>query len=227
MRIKALGADDIPWNYSPAVHPKQCDCYNCGIYILKFAEALLLDGNGGSTQFSDSREDLEKYRKEIAEQLIECSGKKFIYAALPGIKWLVLYASDGFIPNAKGKQCFRKGKFEWLSCTAALIYATNEAQLPPISSAPSAMTMQRAAFVPSKKPESYLVMQHIKVTSKTRARRCESCKSAFKEKGCIKQRYIIGNYGPRPFFKKTTKTWNDGTRNYYYCVKNCLKTEGM
>eukprot|EP00794_Sanderia_malayensis_P010358 gene10358-11435_t len=76
MRIKALGADDIPWNYSPVVHPKQCDSYNCGIYILKFPEALLLDGNSGSTQFSDSREGLEKYRKEIAEQLIECSDDK-------------------------------------------------------------------------------------------------------------------------------------------------------
>eukprot|EP00794_Sanderia_malayensis_P018507 gene18507-20366_t len=74
-----------------------------------------------------------------------------------------------------------------------------------------------------------LQLQHamtmIKVTSKTRARRCESCKSAFKEKGVIKQRYMMGNYGPRPFFKKATKTWHDGTRNYYYCVKKeCLKT---
>eukprot|EP00794_Sanderia_malayensis_P001400 gene1400-1546_t len=238
MRIKALGADDIPWNYSPVVHPKQRDSYNCGIYILKFAEALLLDGNGGSTRFSDSREDLEKYRKEIAEQLIECSDDKEtgwcsicgLYRSEDSEIMACTICSRWIHTNCKGETMLQEGEsFECSSCTAALIYATNEAQLPPIGSAPSATTAPKAASTPSKKPESHPVTQHamtmIKVTSKTRARRCESCKSAFKEKGCIKQRYMIGNYGPRPFFKNATKTWHDGTRNYYYCVKKeCLKT---
>eukprot|EP00794_Sanderia_malayensis_P013469 gene13469-14860_t len=238
MRIKALGADDIPWNYSPVVHPKQRDSYNCGIYILKFAEALLLDGNGGSTRFSDSREDLEKYRKEIAEQLIECSDNKEtgwcsicgFYRSEDSEIMACTICSRWIHTNCKGETMLQEGEsFECSSCTAALIFAINEAQLPPIGSAPSATTAPKAASTPSKKPESHPVTQHamtmIKVTSKTHARRCESCKSAFKEKGYIKQRYMIGNYGPRPFFKKATKTWHDGTRNYYYRVKKeCLKT---
>ena len=63
----------------------------------------------------------------------------------------------------------------------------------------------------------------IKTSSKTRASRCESCKAVFKEKGIIRQRFMIGNYGPRPFFKKSLKTWHHGTRNYYYCARRqCL-----
>eukprot|EP00794_Sanderia_malayensis_P004479 gene4479-5073_t len=212
MRIKALGADDIPWNYSPVVHPKQRDSYNCGIYILKFAEALLLDGNGGSTRFSDSREDLEKYRKEIGEQLIECSDDKEMgwcsicgfYRSEDSEIMACTICSRWIHTNCKGETMLQEGEtmlqegesFECSSRTAALIYATNEAQLPPIGSAPSATTAPKAASTPSKKPESHPVTQHamtmIKVTSMTRARRCESCKSAFKEKGCIKQRYMIG-----------------------------------
>eukprot|EP00794_Sanderia_malayensis_P020747 gene20747-22776_t len=180
MRIKALGADDIPWNYSPVVHPKQRASYNCGIYILKFAEALLLDGNRGSTQFSDSREDREeKYRKEIAEQLIECSNDKETgWCSICGFQrsedseiMACTICSRWIHTKCKGEAMLQEGEsFECSSCTAALIYATNEAQLPPIGSAPSAMTTPKAASTPSKKPESHPVTQHamtmIKVTSK-------------------------------------------------------------
>eukprot|EP00794_Sanderia_malayensis_P016407 gene16408-18044_t len=44
--------------------------------ITQFAEALLLDGNGGNTQFPDSREELEKCRNEIWEKLNKCSDDK-------------------------------------------------------------------------------------------------------------------------------------------------------
>ena len=44
-----------------------------------------------------------------------------------------------------------------------------------------------------------------------------------KEKGIVRQRFMIGNYGPCPYFKKTTGTWHNGTRNYYYCARrSCL-----
>eukprot|EP00794_Sanderia_malayensis_P002309 gene2309-2659_t len=88
-----------------------------------------------------TREDLEKYRKEIAEQLIECSDDKETgWCSICG-----LYRSED-------SEIVREGEsLNARHAPAALIYATNEAQLPPIGSAPSATTAPKAASTPSKK----------------------------------------------------------------------------
>eukprot|EP00794_Sanderia_malayensis_P001705 gene1705-1900_t len=75
----------------------------------------------------------------------------------------------------------------------------------------------------AKKPPREHNLKMLKTSSKTRASQCETCKADFKEKGTVRQRFHIGHYGPRPFFRKATNSWHHGTRNYYYCArKDCL-----
>ena len=44
-------------------------------------------------------------------------------------------------------------------------------------------------------------------------------KALFKEKGTITQQFMIGKYGPQPFYKKCLKPWHHGRRNYYFCAR--------
>lgn len=120
--------------------------------------------------------------------------------------------------------------FECASCIKALI---NEAESfcsegiqgqPEAHSSPVSTSGTKRD---EKKQRSETATRHnltmLKTSSKTRAVRCESCKSPFKEKSIIRQRFMVGHYGSRPFFKKSLNKFHHGTRNYYYCVRReCL-----
>eukprot|EP00794_Sanderia_malayensis_P005822 gene5822-6519_t len=167
-RVTSLNCQDIQWTYCPIEHPKQRDSNNCGIYTLKFAEQIIVSENA---QFPNSSQDLNDYRRVIAEELIAASDKH-----------------TAAVPVAQSSPVSTKEK--------------NKCRL---------------------EPTNAYKMRLMITTSKTRAARCEQCKAPFKEKGIVRQRLIVGNYGPRPYFKKATGTWHNGNRNYYYCArKKCL-----
>ena len=118
--------------------------------------------------------------------------------------------------------------FECASCIKALIHETENLSSediqgqPEAHSSPIKMRRDKEKQKKAETPTRYNLTM-LKTSSKTRAVRCESCKAPFKEKSAIRQRFMIGHYGSRPFFKKSMNMFHHGTRNYYYCVrKNCL-----
>eukprot|EP00794_Sanderia_malayensis_P011664 gene11664-12869_t len=251
-RVKNLNSLEIEWQFVPIAHPKQKDSYNCGIFVLKFAECLMKEDG---VNFAHSKEEMQRYRREIAETLIESSNTD-----VPS--WCrVCGRYNGDNETLSCATCFRwihvccKGKtedghvFECASCIAALVKETERSEkIPPPSSqmqsTPSrerdpnnhdmkgkanqeekseqernAKPTAKEVKGTAKKPPREHNLKMLKTSSKTRASRCETCKADFKEKGTARQRFHIGHYGPRPFFRKATNSWHHGTRNYYYCVR--------
>eukprot|EP00794_Sanderia_malayensis_P017106 gene17106-18828_t len=225
-RVTSLNCQDIQWTYRPIEHPKQRDSNNCGIYTLKFAEQIIVSENA---QFPNSSQDLNDYRRVIAEELIAASdhqetGWCRVCGTYRGdTRTISCTSCNRWIHwKCKGESSVNGDGFECAVCINALTLETDKhtAAVPVAQSSPVSTKEKNKCRL---EPTNAYKMRLMITTSKTRAARCEQCKAPFKEKGIVRQRLIVGNYGPRPYSKKATGTWHNGTRNYYYCArKKCL-----
>ena len=125
-------------------------------------------------------------------------------------------------------------EFECASCLLVLAESTFEPMKPLSPMKPSMESTPVAAKSEGtnskeekrkrRQPGQMHDMKMIMTTAKSRPVRCEECKAPFKKNGAFQQRFFVGNYGPRPFFRKE-QGWLQGSRNYYFCVKKaCLET---
>eukprot|EP00794_Sanderia_malayensis_P002146 gene2146-2442_t len=118
-RVKNLNSLEIEWQLLPIGHPKQKDSYSC--------ECLMKEDG---VNFAHSKEDMQRYRREIAETLIESSNTDV------RSWWRVCGRYNGDNETLSCATCFRwihvgcKGKtedgnvFECASCIAALVNQT-------------------------------------------------------------------------------------------------------
>eukprot|EP00794_Sanderia_malayensis_P018532 gene18532-20394_t len=240
-RINELGEEQVNWQFVPLVHPKQQDSHNCGIFTLKFAEALLKTGR---VDFLVNAEVLRKHRRDIAEFLIEKTDcKETGWCRLCGQaqcccgRWLHIACINEKLDDDEPFQC--------KSCANALIHVEIAAENSDghlLTSTPNKkkeiadkiqmVTKETATndkCIQNKKkrttPSAKHKLKMIKNTPKTRAKRCEQCRKEFKRNKVVDAKYIIGHHCDRPFYNKHTGTIHPGTRNYYFCVsEKCLRS---
>eukprot|EP00794_Sanderia_malayensis_P017904 gene17904-19682_t len=168
-----------------------------------FAEQIIVSGNA---QFPNSSQYLNDYRRVIAEEISCTSCNRCIH-------W-----------KYKRENSVNGDELECAVCINPLVLERDKhtAAVPVAQTSPVSIKEKNKCKL---EPANAYKMRLMITTSETRAARCEQCKAPFNDKGIVRQRFIDGNYGPRPYVKKATGTWHKCTRNYYYCPRKKCSTK--